>query len=395
MQPIGVVHVITGLGQGGAERMLQKLVSRMDSSRFRSAVISLSDEGVLGSHIRSLGVPVHALGMRANTPDPLPLVKLALLLRRFRPQLVQTWMPHADLMGTLAARAAFVPHLAWNIRCSDVDYSKYGASTRWAVKLLSRASSVPDVVVANSHAGKVSHERLGFAPRSWRIIPNGFDVERFRPLPEQRHRLREQLALPPDAFVIGLVARYDVMKDHATALAALRLLPEAHLVAAGRGVTPDNPALAAADLRGRLHLLGPQDDVRNIFAGCDIATLTSAFGEGFPNAIGEAMACGIPVVTTDVGDAGAIVGDTGLVVEPQSPAALASAWQIMLREGEMKRRDRGSRARDRVIEHWSLDAVVRTYERVYSEVVGAPRKKRPFRSDTAREVESAKAAPLA
>jgi glycosyltransferase involved in cell wall biosynthesis len=165
--------------------------------------------------------------------------------------------------------------------------------------------------------------------------------------------------------VIGLVARFDPMKDHATALAALRMFPEAHLVAAGKGVVPTNPALAAPDLSGRLHLLGERRDVEELLPALDIATLSSAFGEGFPNVLGEAMACGIPCVATDVGDSKEVIDDTGLVVPPRDAGALSRAWRELARASDDRLASLGEAARARVVAHWSLPAVVRTYEETY------------------------------
>ncbi len=363
-----VAHVITGLGLGGAERMLYKQLGAIDRQRFLSMVVSLGDRGGLGDSIAELGVPVHALNMKRGAPNPFALLKLAQLLRDFEPDLVQTWMPHADLLGTVASKLARVPHLSWNIRCSNVDYASYGASTRWSIAILTRLSRVPDLVVANSFAGRTAHEKLGFAPRRWRVIPNGFNLEQLKPDPSRRAPLRAALGVSPDAFLIAMVARFDVMKDHATALAALRQVPDVHLVAIGKGMTRENPALVAPDLAGRLHLLGERRDVTDTVAGCDIATLSS-LGEGFPNVLGEAMACGLPCVTTDVGDAALIVGDTGITVPPRDPERLARGWRELYAMPAGELQSLGARARQRIAEHWSLETVVKAYEDTYLELV--------------------------
>lgn len=369
MAPISVLHVITGLAMGGAEQMLLKQLRLIDRSRFSCTVVSLTDRGVLGDSIDELGVPLYTLGMSRGVPDPRALLRLGLLFRKVAPDVLQTWMPHSDLMGTLARTFARRPRLAWNIRCSDMDFTQYRATTRLAVSCLARLSKSPDLVICNSEAGKLAHQALGYSPRRWEVIPNGFDLTHFRPLPEARLRLRAELGVAQDAFLIGLVARFDAMKDHATALNALRQFPNAHLVCVGRDVVATNPALAAPDLAGRLHLLGERRDINQILPACDLATLTSAFGEGFPNVLGEAMACALPCVATDVGDARAIVGDTGLLVAPRDPAALSAAWRKFADAGLVHRTELGAAARERIAAHWSLPAIVRRYEDVYSSMM--------------------------
>jgi glycosyltransferase involved in cell wall biosynthesis len=348
-----LLHVITGLGMGGAERMLVRLLGAMDRARFPARVVSLTDLGALGPEIAALGVPVEALGMRRGVPDPRGLTRLRRIVRESRPDVVQSWLYHADLMSCFAG----AKRLAWNLRCSDMDFARYGRSTRWAVRALARLSGQPDAVLCNAEAGRRLHESLGYHPRRWEIVPNGFDLQRFRPDPTARARLWAMLGLPEDAVVIGLVARLDPQKDHATAFAALERVPEAHLVCIGRDVPAPSP---------RVHALGERSDVDALVPGFDIATLSSAFGEGFPNVLGEAMACGVPCVTTDVGDAGAIIGDTGFVVPLRDPAALAAGWQRMIALGPEGRARLGTAARERVVANWSIATIARRYEDIYA-----------------------------
>ena len=210
-----------------------------------------------------------------------------------------------------------------------MDLQQYAASTTLVVKLLSRLSRLPDAVVVNSKAGRRWHEGLGYRPRRWEFVPNGFDTVEFRPDASARTGLRAELGLDSNAILVGLVARYDRMKGHEDFLrAAARLHEEhdkVHFVLAGRGVEAGNTALAAIasalGLDGAVHFLGERADVRRVTAALDIAVSASRFGEGFSKAIGEAMACGVPCVVTDVGDAAVLVGETGRVVPPRQPAS--------------------------------------------------------------------------
>ena len=251
---------------------------------------------------------------------------------------MQTWLYHADLLGLLAGKLARVPVVVWNLRCSDMDMQHYSWISTLVIRVLAALAPVPQAVLVNSEAGRRWHERLGYNPRSWVHIPNGFDLSRFCPDEKARSRFRRGMALSSDAVLIGLIARYDPMKDHATFLQAAHLLLEsdsrAHFVLVGSDITWENTELTAtirsAKYGKHFHLLGDRDDVPRIMAALDMVT-SSSCSEGFPNTIGEAMACGVPCVVTDAGDSALVVGDTGMVVPVKNPQALAEGWQQMIK----------------------------------------------------------------
>jgi len=375
---IHVLHLITGLGIGGAEAMLVKLVTRMDRAHFHNRVVSLLPPGPLAEPLAAAGISVDSLGMRRGLPSPGAFLKLRGLVRQDGLDLIQTWLYHADLLGTLAAASRRNLALAWNVRCSLMDMSDYNWLSRGVRALLAGLSTRPDAVVVNSRAGMAAHARLGYHPRRWELIPNGFDTEQFAPRPEARTRLRAELGLPPDALAIGLPARFDPMKDHASFLTAAvsvsRCLPAARFVLIGRGLDSANaaltPLLASAELAERVLLLGERDDMPNVLNALDVAVLSSAYGEGFPNALGEAMACGVPCVTTDVGDAASLVGDTGRTVPARSPGALAQAIVDLCEVNAECRAALGRRARQRVADRYSLSAITRQYEDLYQDLLG-------------------------
>ncbi len=370
-----IVHIITDLDTGGAERMLARLVAASHGARFDHHVIALIGQGRQAEAMRAAGVPVWALGLSGAAGLPLSVARLAVWLRRLRPDVVQTWLYHADLVGTLAAALAGGPSLLWSVRCSDMDFQRYAASTALVVRLLARLSGWPDMVVANAEAGRERHVALGYRPRRWRIIPNGVDVAAYRPDPRARATVRRQLGVGEGAPVVGVVARRDPMKDHATFLeAAGRVagrMPAPVFVLAGRGVTAEAPEVRTAPpaLAGRLHALGEHADVPRLMAGLDLLVLPSLYGEGFPNVVAEAMACGVPAVVTDVGDAAHIVGETGRVVPPGDADALADAMVAMLGETEAERARRGQAARQRITANWSLESTVAAFEDLYREVL--------------------------
>lgn len=375
MTAMKVVHLITGLNVGGAEMMLYKLVSRTDRERFHNTVVSMIDVGPIGQRIRELGVEVRSLGMRRGWPNPSALVALARLLSRERPALLQTWMYHANLLGSAAGLVAGTPQVVWNVRCSDAVLNQASRRTIWTIKASARVSHWPSAVVVNSRAGQQLHVSLGYRPRSWHVIPNGFELGRFSPDGTARDAVRDELGMERDGLLIGLIGRDDPMKGLDTFLQGAMELnacyPEAHFLLAGRGVVPTNDALTAV-IKGHpversVHLLGERDDVPRLLAALDVA-VSSSRTEGFSNVIGEAMACGVPMVVTDVGDSALVVGDTGLVVPPRNPQALAKGCIELIEAGPEARRARGRAARERVREQFSLDRVVGAYEDLYASV---------------------------
>jgi glycosyltransferase involved in cell wall biosynthesis len=371
---IRVTHVITDLETAGAELMLARLVETFAASRrVDSTVISLGTRGPLADRIEAAGVPVSALGMRPGRPDPRGLWRLVRLVRRARPAIVQTWLYHADFAGLLAGALARVP-VVWNIRCAELDPRDHPRSLATLLRALALASRYPTAVICNSQAGQQAHERLGYTPRRWAVIPNGFDTNAFRPCPAAAGELRRELGVPEAARLVGLLARFHPMKDHPTFLAAAKIVvaaqPDVHVVAAGRGVNA-SPALAALvddpALRARIHLRPERRDAARFLAALDVA-VSSSYGEAFPNVVGEAMACGTPCVVTDVGDSAQIVGDAGVVVPPRDPVALADGVLRLLDMAPPARVALQNAARARIASEFSLDRAAAEYERLYADV---------------------------
>ena len=374
------MHVITSLDVGGAETMLARLVAGDSAGPVSHRVVSLKPGGVMRAGLDQKGIPVRDLAVRGNVGALGGLSRLAGLIRTTRPAVVHSWLYHADLLATLAlalsGRRKATPSV-WGVRCSDMDMRRYARSTRYILKLLPLLSSRTDLVLCNSEAGRTVHEGLGYRPRRWRVVPNGLDLELFRPRFDERAAIRAELGLSEDSFVVGMCARVDPKKDHATFAKAASIFaetaPEARFILIGAGTDEPGSALdraiAASGIAGRFVRLGPRRDICRLHAALDIATLSSAFGEGFPNVLAEAMACGVPCAATDVGDSAAIVGDTGLVVPPRNPAKLAAAWEGLRGEGSEARTTRGAAARRRVASRYSLATMIEAYRTLYRELV--------------------------
>jgi glycosyltransferase involved in cell wall biosynthesis len=370
-----ITHVITDLGTGGAETALFRLVTATSRTGLRHSVVSLTDGGTFGERLAAQGVEVACLGMRRGVPDPRAVPRLARILRRERPDVVQSWMYHANLLAGFAAAIAHRP-LVWAIRHADVDPLHCKRLTRFTNLLCARLSGVlPERIVCCAGAGLRSHRAIGYRADRMIVIPNGFELDRLARDPAARADVRRALSIPDGAPVVGVVARYHPDKDHETLLAAASLVvarrPETVFVLAGLGVDWSNPVLAArADalaLRPHLRLLGLRSDVPALLSAMDVLA-SSSRAEAFSQVLGEAMACQLPCVATECGDAREIVGDTGRIVACTDPPALAGAILEVLALPAAERASLGAAAQERVRQRFDLARVAERYTALYEDV---------------------------
>jgi glycosyltransferase involved in cell wall biosynthesis len=372
-----VLHIITGLNDGGAEAVLHRLISHDPLDEHH--VVSLTGLGKYGPLLRERVVEVTALEMPRGRVTPGGLWALWRAVRRSKPDVIQTWMYHADLLGGVAGRLAGLP-LVWGIHNTTLEPGRSARSTILVAQLCAWLSRwVPRRIVACAQASVQVHAALGYDRGRMAVIPNGYDLGRFRPDAEARERLRREWDVPGDMPLLGMVARWDPQKDHANLIEALRQLQQRgatfRAVLVGSGVDESNAglmsALCQAGLAERVRPLGPRPDIPAVMNALDVHVLSSAYGEAFPNVLAEAMACGTPCVTTDVGDAAHIVGSTGWVVPPKDSQALAQALHAALSErsnlGAWLQRQ--SACRTRIAANFSIDAMVQHYRAVWQEVV--------------------------
>ncbi len=359
-----ILHVISGLRIGGAEGRLCALATAPSNAPLVHSVISLVG-GPYEQRLRDAGVPVTVLGIGYGVSAITGLYTLARLIANQRPDVVQGWMYHGDVAGTLGlwlSGRRTGTSLVWGICNSYLDERAYGIGLRAVRRLWVRLSAAPDLVISNSEAGVQAHHELGMSAVGTRVIPNGIDTEVFRPNPNLRAKLRAEWGINDDTTVVVHAARHDAMKDHATFVAAVDQLAASGLkftcVIAGSGTELLRPTAPAI-------LLGESNDMPSVFAAGDIVVSSSAFGEGFSNVIAEGMAAGLPAVVTDVGDARRIVGDTGLVCPPRDPAKLAEALAQMIVEPRNRRTARGEAARRRIVEAYSLEREILAYAEAY------------------------------
>lgn len=363
-----VTFVSSGLDTGGAEFALLRLLPAMRAYEVESSVVSLRSIGAIGPQLQSLSVPTLCLGMPAPSAILVGLPRLVRHLRKWGSMVVHGWMYHGNMAATAAATVAQLP-VVWGIRQSLGLANRDRWLTRRIIEAGALLSGRPSRIVYNSAAARGQHEQRGYYSSYGVVIPNGFDTEQLRPNAAQAKAIRGELGITEGAPVIGHVARFHPSKDHQAFLKVAATLrdkfPNAVFVMVGEGVDASNPQLAALitqlGLSNRLRLLGRRGDVARLMSAFDVFCLTSTGMEGFPNVIGEAMSCGVPCVGTAVGDVAELIDETGEVVPPGDPAAIAAAVSRLLELKPVVRGALGAQARKRIIDRFSIDEVARRY----------------------------------
>lgn len=357
--------------------MLLKLLAARALSGTRQDVVAMLPTGPLAPAMRATGASVEQLDFLGGLPVLSGSRQLAMLARRLRPDVVQGWMYHGNLGAALAqwALGGSTP-LVWGIRQSLPTLAGENAFARVGIRLNQLGSRRPDRLLFNSQASMKQHADHGFDMQKAQYIANGFDTQAYAPDPEARARSRLAWGLGADAVVYGLLARHHPAKGHDDFIQAAKhvgaVRDKAHFVMAGTGVDANNPALVralkAAGLLGQVHLMGECKDVAAWLAGLDVCVSASTRIEAFSNAIGEAMSCAVPCIATDVGDSPQIIADSGRTVPAGNPEALARAMMELLDLGAIGRAALGRKARQRIADGFSLDAVASQYRKLYTEL---------------------------
>lgn len=366
-----IVHIITGLNDGGAEAVLCRLC--LNSAPNNHVVISLMDKGKYGPMLEEAGVKVYSLGMNPGKPSVRRFWKLVRLIRSESPSLVQTWMYHADLLGGIAAKLAGVKKVFWGIRHSTLEKGKAKKSTIAIARLCALLSRfIPEKIVCCAHKALSVHRDIGYLASKLVVIPNGYDLSKFTKDEQAGSALRASFGVSRESFLIGKVGRYDPFKDHNNLLCALAELRSSGVdfkcLLVGRGLSAENRELMARieslGLGRQVILAGQRTDIPAVMNALDLHVLSSS-SEGFPNVLAEAMACGTPAVSTEVGGAGEIVGDSGLLCPSRNPRALCELILAMHAEWA-ERPGAWAERRTKCIQHiksnFSIERMVSAYD---------------------------------
>ena len=365
-KPIRLCFLIRSLESGGAERQLAELVRRLDKTRFEVTVLTFYPGGLFWRTVeRTPGVRLVCLGKTGRWDVAGFVARLIGFLRRLRPDVVHGYLGVANELAWLGGRAAGA-RVVWGLRSSNMDLDRYDWSFRASLWVSARMSRHVNLVIFNSHAGLRHHvDHHGFDRRKTAVVPNGIDVERFRPLPEARRQVRHAWGVEDNDVLMGLVGRVDPMKDHATFIEAMARLadrrPRIRVVCVGDG-TPaaarrlaESPAARA--LGDRLRWEPARNDVECVLAALDVLVLSSV-SEGFPNVVGEAMAAEVPCIVTDAGDAAVLLADSQRTVPPGEPARLAHACDRLLERPADELRRIAAGDRRRIVENFSTGHLV-------------------------------------
>jgi glycosyltransferase involved in cell wall biosynthesis len=375
-----ILHCITCLSGDGAQRLLLRLAAGLKEQGYRSTVVTLDAPGGIASAFNEFGVPVFSLGMRSVSGALAGTSRLCRVLQQQQPDVAQGWMYHANVVLSAACflTGGRLP-VVWNIRRGLDDLAALKFSTRFFVRTSAQLSARPQRIIYCTDRSRTQHEAIGFRSANGLVLDNGFDITRFQARAEVRRDVRKAACLSDDDFVIGCVGRYNPAKGHANLIEAFKLvlndIPSARLVLTGRGSDWHNDDLVAKlrseGVVSRVILLGECPQIEQVYPMFDVLC-SSSIAEGFPNVVAEAMLCELPCVVTDTGASRQIVEGIGVVVPPRSAEALADALRIVARLPVEERRQIGLLGRRRIVERYSLPAVIGRYRDLYRDLASQP-----------------------
>jgi len=364
-----ILPIITGLGDGGAEHTLYK-ICKYDKSN-NHIIISLINIEKYYSLLNKLGIKVYCLNLKIYSI--VKFIYLIKLLKNLKPDVVQTWLVHGDFIGGIAARLAGLKNIIWNVRYSNLEFGKAKFTTILIIKILSKLSFfIPKLIVVVSKSAKKTCKKLGYKTKKLYLITNGYDLSVFKPF--KVTKIRSKYKIQNKIPLIGKIARYDNKKDHSNLLNALNLIKKKnikfHCVLIGKNIDKNNLKLnnqiAKLKLSKFIKLMGQKDKIIDSINEIDLLVQSSSYGEGFPNVVAEAMACGTPCVVTNVGDAAFIVGKTGWVVPSKNPQKLALAIEKALKFIKKKSFEKNNKTRLRIKKNFSIKKMLNQYRIVWT-----------------------------
>lgn len=369
-----IVHIISGLNIGGAELMMCKLLKELNNNE--QYVINLNKEGVLGQDVRASNTQLINLNINQKLPNPIKLLTLIKCLKKIKPDVIQTWMVHSDLLGGIAGKIINVP-VIWNIRHTKINANNKKYRTSIFINICALLSKfIPKVIISNSESGKLYHIAKGYSCEKIKVIPNGFDVEKFKPDNIFREKIRNELGVSFDVTLIGLIGRFDELKDHDNYIKAASIISleseNVKFLMCGHNINEGNKSLMMSIIntgrREKFILLNERNDIPELMNSLDIL-VSSSKSEGFPNTVGEAMACGIPCIVTDVGDSAYLLGKSGCVVPSENPELLAQGCIEFINMSHENKNEIKVYARERILSYFDMKKIALKYYDIYKHVV--------------------------
>lgn len=372
---VKTLHIITGLKTGGAEMMLYKILSA--STQFESAVLCLSSDrnSLISNRILDCGITIHYLDISKNFKPFLLVKKIRDIVKEEAPDVIQGWMYHGNIAALFCSMFSKADaSVIWNVRRSLHDLKTEKFTTRSIIKLNALLSFLPDKIIFNSDVSRQQHLKIGFNKKKSVLIPNGFDLNYFKPNSKARLQIRQELRIKDNEIVIGLVGRYHPIKGHSNFLNAASILStrfnNIKYVLVGKDVDENNSELVSLitklGIKECVVLLGSRADIPDVSNAFDIATSASS-GEAFSNTLGEAMCTEVPCVATDVGESRQLVKDFGVIVKANSPEALADGLAKLISWGKEVRKQIGRDARQHMKQNYSLEAITEMYASLYND----------------------------
>jgi glycosyltransferase involved in cell wall biosynthesis len=359
-----ILFFARALGPGGAERQMAVTAAGLQRRGHDVVVATFYPGGAFQSLVAEAGARHVNLGKTGRWDVFGFLARFRRFVVQEKPDALYSFLPPANIIAACVSPRGQGMHHIWGVRVSDMKLDRYGWLERLSYSAERHLSNRAEMIAFNSESGQRSAEQRGMAVGRSVVVPNGIDTDVFKPDAVARDRMRRSWDIGDNDRVIGMIGRFDPMKDHPTFLAAAKALAEIRpnliFVLAGAGVDSANTQLGG---------LGERSDMPAVMAGLDLLCLSSAYGEGFPNVLGEAMACGVPCAATDVGDSKSIVGETGEIVPPEKSATLSDAMDRLLGRLERSPDEMRRAARARIVDNYSVERLIDRTEALLEQLV--------------------------
>jgi glycosyltransferase involved in cell wall biosynthesis len=378
--PKRVVFLVRSLNYGGVERQLVMLAKGMDKNRFEPVVVCFYGGGPLEAELVQAGIRVITPGKYGRWDVAGFLWRLSHTIGELKPDVLHGYLPVPNFLAALLKLVHPSTRVVMGVRTSGKDLARYDWTFRASFWLERLFAGLADLIILNSQAGKNAYAKKGFRPDKMTVISNGIDTGVYSSKRESGDALRKEWGVPATAVLVGIIGRLDPMKGHAVFLQAAAGVdnPDLRFVVVGDGSSAYRSSLmglaSSLGLADRLVWAPSRSDVSRVYNALDICCSASLFGEGFPNVIGEAMACGIPCVVTSVGDSAWVAGANGLVVEPNDCNALSAALARLAGLSVEDRSILGQEARKRIVENFSVERMIRRTEDALAALLGDRRR---------------------